>query len=58
VVKLKGAELPISKDYMIKNGKTIQLPGVSVYAPATEKVYVSKRALKKLGLLGSKNDDD
>ena len=50
-----GAELPISKDYMVvekKNGKekTIQLPGITVYAPATGKVYVAKKALNKLRL--------
>jgi len=51
VLKVAGAELPISKDYMIdKKGKTINLPGVTVYAPATGKVYISKKAVKKLKL--------
>ncbi len=44
------AEFPINKDYMIYGGQTIQLPGVTVYAPETEKVYISKEALKILGL--------
>ncbi|MBR9984792.1 MAG: alkaline phosphatase [Desulfosarcina sp.] len=52
---LAGAELPISKDYMKiekKNGgkKIVKLPGLTVYAPATGKVYVAKKALRKLGL--------
>ena len=50
-LKVSGAELPISKDYMTYNGKTIQLPGLTVYAPATDKVYVSKKALRMLCLL-------
>ena len=50
VLKVKGAELPISKDYMIYRGRTIQLPGITVYAPNTEKVYVSQKALKILRL--------
>jgi alkaline phosphatase len=45
VLKIKGAELPISKDYMVYRGRTIKLPGVTVYAPETEKVYVSRKAL-------------
>jgi alkaline phosphatase len=50
-VEIDGAKLPISKDYMIRaNGKTIQLPGIAVYAPATGKVYVSKKALRILRL--------
>jgi alkaline phosphatase len=51
VLKVSGAELPISKDYMVYEGEIIQLPGLTVYAPATEKVYVSKEALKIIGLL-------
>jgi alkaline phosphatase len=54
VAQVDGAEFPISKDYMIYNGRTIKLPGVTVYAPHTEKIYVSKKALKKLDL----DDDD
>jgi alkaline phosphatase len=50
-LNVNGAELPISKDYMTYNGKTIQLPGLTVYAPATDKVYVSQKALRMLRLL-------
>jgi alkaline phosphatase len=54
-LRLAGAALPISKDYMIvtrKNGreKKIKLPGITVYAPATGKVYVARRALHRLHL--------
>ncbi len=50
VLKVRGAELPISKDYMVYKGKTISLPGVTVYAPRTDKVYVSQKALRVLRL--------
>ncbi|WDP93195.1 MAG: alkaline phosphatase [Desulfobacter sp.] len=50
VVKIGKIELPASKDYMIKNGRKIKLPGLTVYAPATGKVYLSKKALRKLYL--------
>jgi alkaline phosphatase len=50
-VEVAGAILPISKDYVIlENGKIKQLPGITVYAPATDKVYLSKKALRKIGL--------
>ncbi len=51
VLKVKGAELPISKDYMLYKDRNIELPGITVYAPATGKVYVSKKALRIIGLL-------
>ena len=50
VVKIGNAELPVNKDYMIRRGRTIQLPGLTVYAPATDKVYLSKKALARLNL--------
>jgi alkaline phosphatase len=52
VLEVKGAELPINKDYMIYKGRTIQLPGLTVLATGTgeDKVYVSKKAVKKLHL--------
>ena len=48
VLIIKNAQLPISKDYMIFRGKTVQLPGVTVLAPETGKVYVSKKVLRYL----------
>jgi alkaline phosphatase len=55
VVKVGGWELPISKDYMEKDGNRIQLPGLTVYASGDanipEKVYVSRKALRIMGLL-------
>lgn len=50
VLHLAGAKLPISKDYLIKNGETVQLPGLTVYAPMTGKIYLSKTALRLLNL--------
>ena len=54
VLNVGGAALPISKDYMTYNGQTYMLPGLTVHAPATDKVYVSHSAwwyLWKLGLV-------
>jgi len=51
MLKVKGAELPISKDYMVYKGWTIRLPGITVYAPETGKVYVSKKALRIITFL-------
>jgi alkaline phosphatase len=51
VVKVNGAELPVSKDYMIYKGREIKLPGLTVYAPMTEKVYISKKAIRILNRL-------
>ncbi|MFO7963208.1 MAG: alkaline phosphatase [Desulfobacterales bacterium] len=51
VVHVNGAELPINKDYMNYDGREIKLPGLTVYAPATGKVYISKKALWILRLL-------
>lgn len=60
IVKIGDWELPVNKDYMVKtleknkNRKTVvktvtvQLPGLTVYAPATGKVYLSKLALRKI----------
>lgn len=52
---IAGAKLPISKDYMkiVRNNgrkKIVKLPGLTVYAPETGKVYVAKKALRILGL--------
>lgn len=63
VVKIGDWELPVNKDYMVKTLEkdknrrtvvktvTVQLPGLTVYAPATDKVYLSKMALRKLNNL-------
>lgn len=44
VLRVKNAKLPIGKDYMIYNGRSYPMPGVTVYAPMTDKVYISKAA--------------
>ena len=51
VLKVNDAELPISKDYMTYRGRTFYLPGLTVYAPETGKVYVSQWALRLLRLI-------
>ena len=49
VIMVGNAKLPVSKDYMInQKGREIQLPGLTVYAPMTEKVYISKKAAMML----------
>lgn len=48
VIKIAGAEFPVSKDYMVKNGRQIKLPGLNVYAPETGKAYISKKAFRYL----------
>ncbi len=50
VLKIGGAEIPISKDWLMNRGRTVQLPGLTVHAPATGKVYVSQDAIRRLGL--------
>jgi alkaline phosphatase len=45
---VNGATLPISKDYMVKNNGTTELPGLTVYAPATDRVYISKTAIDEV----------
>ena len=46
------AVFPIGADYMVINGNTIRLPGVTVYAQAyddvTETAYISKKAIRIL----------
>jgi hypothetical protein len=48
------AMFPASKDYMVLRGRTIPLPGVTVYAPMTEKFYVSQKGLRLARLFGRK----
>eukprot|EP00977_Amphora_coffeiformis_P014243 scaffold3946_cov177-Amphora_coffeaeformis.AAC.6 len=50
VVELSdGTIFPIGKDYMIDAaGNKVSLPGVTVYAPMTGKVYVSNKALSSI----------
>jgi alkaline phosphatase len=42
------AVLPIGKDYLIVDNETVLVPGLTVYAPKTGKVYVSQRAVEIL----------
>jgi alkaline phosphatase len=46
VLLIEDAELPISKDYMMMNGKKYMLGSLVVHAPATGKVYIPKKAVE------------
>ncbi|MDI9395421.1 MAG: alkaline phosphatase [Euryarchaeota archaeon] len=48
VLKIGDAELPISKNVLIKGGVTYELNGIVVYAPVTGKVYIPTEALSLL----------
>jgi alkaline phosphatase len=49
VLVYNGAKLPISKDYIeLPNGKKKYLPGIVVYAPEIEKVFIPQKAVNIL----------
>jgi alkaline phosphatase len=54
-VEFDGAILPIGKNYMVLDSETIMLPGLTVYAPMTGKVYISQVAI---GMLQKLTNDD
>lgn len=45
LLRIGNAELPVSKNILIKNGVTDELEGIVVYAPATGKVYIPEEVL-------------
>ncbi|THB66483.1 MAG: alkaline phosphatase [Gammaproteobacteria bacterium] len=45
VLKVKEAELPVSKDIVVKDGETHDLDGIVVYAPMSGKVYIPEEAV-------------
>ncbi|MFZ2497224.1 alkaline phosphatase [Methanosarcina sp.] len=45
VLRIGDAELPVSKNILIKDGVTYELEGIVVYAPVTGKVYIPFEAL-------------
>ncbi|WP_440946735.1 alkaline phosphatase [Methanosarcina sp. T3] len=45
MLRIGDAELPVSKNLLIKDGVTHELNGIVVYAPATDKVYVPYEVL-------------
>lgn len=45
VLRIGDAELPVSKNLLIKDDVTYELEGVVVYAPATDKVYIPSEVL-------------
>lgn len=55
VVEFDGAILPIGKNYMVLDSESVMLPGLTVYAPMTGKVYISQTAI---GMLQKLTSDD
>ncbi len=45
VLRIGNAELPVSKNLLIKDGVTHELKGIIVYAPITGKVYIPNEVL-------------
>ena len=45
VLRIGDAELPVSKNILIKDGVTHELDGIVIYAPATDKIYFPAEAL-------------
>jgi len=45
VLRIGDAELPVSKNILVKDGVTHELKGIVVYAPVTDKVYIPSDAL-------------
>jgi len=45
VLRIGDAELPVSKNLLIKDGVTHELKGIVVYAPVTGKVYIPDEVL-------------
>ncbi len=45
VLRIGNAELPVSKNLLLKDGVTHELKGIVVYAPVTGKVYVPNEVL-------------
>jgi len=45
VLRIGDAELPVSKNLLIKDGVSYELEGIVVYAPATNKVYIPSEVL-------------
>ena len=43
---VEGFKFPINTDYFLNNDVRMMLPGITVYAPMTEKVYVSMQAIQ------------
>lgn len=49
IVRVGDAIIPVGKDLMRWNGEEIRLPGLTIYAPKTNKVYLSREAVRLLG---------
>jgi alkaline phosphatase len=45
VLKIGDAELPVSKNLLIKDGVTHELNGIVIYASETDKIYIPDEVL-------------
>ncbi|CAB9512230.1 Alkaline phosphatase, placental [Seminavis robusta] len=43
---VEGFVFPLGTDYFLNNGVRVNLPGITVYAPTTEKLYISMEAIQ------------
>ncbi len=48
----KTARLPLSKNIIQFNGQTLEMTGITVYAPKTDKVYLPRQAIELLRKAG------
>lgn len=48
LLRIGDAELPVSKNILIKDGVTYELKGTVVYTPATNKVYIPSEVLSMI----------
>ena len=48
IVRVGDAVIPVGKDLMRWNGEEIPLPALTIYAPNTNKVYLSREAVRLL----------
>jgi alkaline phosphatase len=46
VAKIEGYVFPLNTDYFLNAGVRVSLPGITVYAPTTEKLYISATAIE------------
>jgi alkaline phosphatase len=45
---VQGFVFPLGTDYFLDDDRRIMLPGVTIYAPMTKKLYISEFAIQKL----------
>jgi alkaline phosphatase len=50
---IEGFTFPINTDYFMNNDVRMMLPGLTVYAPQTGKLYVSQKAIETVRSLAN-----